>query len=380
MHLVIVTNILAPYRIGLFQEIERQCGRLTILVLAASHKERLWELPGHALQVEVIPGVQIRTKGRMEPVHLNVGLIQRLIRLQPDCVLSGGFAPGNVEAWVYCQLFKRPFMNWGELTLRDGASGSAIRRAVRRLLCTRSAGVIASSTASREAYCHYGADGRSAIVAPMPVDVAFFGGAAAGFRESDDYDPLRESASWPRLITVGSVERQKGFAELFRIYDRLILRFPGASLWIAGEGAEREEYERYCRERGWRRVRFLGFIQREELVRYYAAADVFVFPSLCDAYGAVIAEAMASGLPVVSSVYAAATFDLVQDGVSGFHIDPSDAAESADTVARALDQPPASREAMLQSASERVAQATFGNAARTMVGHVSSVLERHRHL
>lgn len=378
MHLAIVTNILAPYRIGLFEEIERRCGRLTVLVLAQSHRQRLWELPAHRIEVEVIPGIQVRTKGGMEPVHLNYGLARRLMRLQPDCVLSGGFAPGNVEAWVYCRLFKRPFINWGELTLRDSASGSVIRRAVRRLLCGRSDGVIASSTVSRAAYCHYGAEERSAIVAPMPIDVGFFGGAAADFRRSAGYGAHRDGASWPRLLTVGALERQKGYPELFRIYERLLDRFPGASLWIAGDGSRRSEYELHCRERDWQRVRFLGFLQREQLVPYYAAADLFVCPSLGDAFGAVIAEAMAANVPVVSSVHAAATFDLVEDGVGGFHIDPSDASASTATVARALEQSPVEKEAMLRRASDRVAQVTFEHAARTMMHHLSNVVERQR--
>jgi UDP-glucose:(heptosyl)LPS alpha-1,3-glucosyltransferase len=66
------------------------------------------------------------------------------------------------------------------------------------------------------------------------------------------------------------------------------------------------------------------------MVPFYGAADLFVFPTLYEAFGLVITEAMASGLPVLVSASAGAAEDLIRDGQDGILIsDPHDSAEVA---------------------------------------------------
>jgi UDP-glucose:(heptosyl)LPS alpha-1,3-glucosyltransferase len=86
---------------------------------------------------------------------------------------------------------------------------------------------------------------------------------------------------------------------------------------------------------------------------YYAAADVFLFPTYYDAYGLVLAEAMASGLPVITS-RAAGGAELIEHGVSGWLTrDPWDASEIAGGL-RAL-------------AADRELRERIGAAARTAI-------------
>ena len=61
----------------------------------------------------------------------------------------------------------------------------------------------------------------------------------------------------------------------------------------------------------------VGFAQREQLPAYYALADVFVFPTHTDPWGLVVNEAMACGLPVISSDAAGCAADLVESGWNG---------------------------------------------------------------
>jgi len=70
------------------------------------------------------------------------------------------------------------------------------------------------------------------------------------------------------------------------------------------------------------RVRFLGAV--EDIQRYYRAVDLFFFPSSYDAFGMVVTEAMASGLPVVVTAAAGAS-EMVRDGETGFVVDNPDA-------------------------------------------------------
>jgi glycosyltransferase involved in cell wall biosynthesis len=73
---------------------------------------------------------------------------------------------------------------------------------------------------------------------------------------------------------------------------------------------------------------------RGEVLDFYAAADAYISPSLEDSFGLPVAEAMACGLPVVTSVDAGVA-ELIHDGIDGFVLrDPSDAQRLAELIER----------------------------------------------
>jgi glycosyltransferase involved in cell wall biosynthesis len=113
--------------------------------------------------------------------------------------------------------------------------------------------------------------------------------------------------SWPRPIWLymGRVAVEKG------IEDFLRLDLPGTKL-VVGDGPARAALEKDYPE-----ARFAGFRHGEELARYVAAADVFVFPSRTDTFGLVLLEAMACGLPV-AAYPVTGPLDVVEHGVTGF--------------------------------------------------------------
>jgi glycosyltransferase involved in cell wall biosynthesis len=72
------------------------------------------------------------------------------------------------------------------------------------------------------------------------------------------------------------------------------------------------------------------------LPKFYAMADLFVLPSFYDTFGVVVDEAMASGLPVVTTTRVGAVADLVRDGENGRVVPPGDAEALADAVREIL--------------------------------------------
>ena len=92
----------------------------------------------------------------------------------------------------------------------------------------------------------------------------------------------------PILLYVGRVAVEKNIA------DFLDLDAPGSKV-VVGDGPQLASLKRK-----YPNVRFVGSKSGEELARYYAAADVFVFPSRTDTFGNVVLEALASGVPVAA--------------------------------------------------------------------------------
>ena len=91
---------------------------------------------------------------------------------------------------------------------------------------------------------------------------------------------------------------------------------------IAGDGPERETLERLALETGVH-IDFVGnLVDRSEVENFLKSLDLFLYSTTCDSFGYVVAEAMASGLPVVATRVCAME-DLIEDGVTGLLVDPT---------------------------------------------------------
>lgn len=361
--LAIVTNILTPYRIPLFTALRARVERLRVFVMAEREENRDWELPCSAFEWEVLPGWHLRLPTAEVAKHVNFGVGRALGRFAPDVVLSGGFSPANAAAWWYCRRRRCAFVNWGELSQIDLTGVSPPQRALRRMLIAAGDGAIASSSVARGVFLHYGAEPERVLTALMPVDVERFHGGVLRARQ----DRINQTGySAPVLLCVGRIARGKGFDELFAIYAEILRTHPDASLLIAGDGPQRAAYESRARERGWRNVHFLGFLQTDAVAEILARAEIFIFPTLADTFGAVLSEAMAAELPVVASIHAAATLDLVEDGVTGFRIEPRDAVASAAAIRRILELSDSERADLGERAYTRVKQHDIAPTAEAM--------------
>ncbi len=373
VNLAIVTNILTPYRIPLFAAIRKRVDRLHVLLMAAQEENRQWKLGSTSFSHEVLPGFHVKPPGADVSAHVNFGVMRALRRVNPDVVLSGGFAPANVAAWAYCRLHRRSFVGWGELSIKDTAQTSMAKRGLRRVLTAWSDGAIASSSDARDVFVHYGLRPDRILTSIMPIDVEFFHQRATAWRSTAGFETERARYPGPIVLSVGRLTEPKGYRELFAMYAEIVKRRPDVSLLIVGDGPERAEHEATVRARGWTRVHFLGFQQADEVAKYLALADVFVFHTLCDPFGAVLSEAMAAGVPAVSSVYAAATRDLIEDGVTGFRIDPKDTQPAADTIVNVLDSPPDQLAALRRAAYDRVSVSDIERSADRMVTYLSAL-------
>ena len=113
-------------------------------------------------------------------------------------------------------------------------------------------------------------------------------------------------AGRPVLLSVGRVSVEKGLDDFCR------LEIPGATKIVVGDGPYRRDLERRYPE-----IHFVGTKTGTQLARYYAQADVFVFPSRADTFGVVNIEALACGTPVAAYPVAGPK-DIVEPGLTGF--------------------------------------------------------------
>ncbi len=119
------------------------------------------------------------------------------------------------------------------------------------------------------------------------------------------------------MLYVGRLGAEKNLAILIEAFKKVIKKCPRARLMYVGDFDYREELERLAAESGvGDRITFTGRLPRNTLGVVYAAADVFVFPSLTDTQGLVLHEAAHAGLPIV--VVDPQLSEVVIDGENGF--------------------------------------------------------------
>jgi glycosyltransferase involved in cell wall biosynthesis len=121
------------------------------------------------------------------------------------------------------------------------------------------------------------------------------------------------------ILTVGRVATQKGHTHLLDAIPQVVTHFPQAVFAIAGDGHLREELEAKAVDLGLgNSLRFLG--SRSDIPELLAAADIFVLSSLWEGLPLALLEAMAMGLPVVST-QVEGVVDVVIEGQTG-HLVP----------------------------------------------------------
>lgn len=153
-----------------------------------------------------------------------------------------------------------------------------------------------------------------------------------------------------------------------------VARVPELQLLLVSR-SDTTPFREHARRRGVQeRVRFLPATPHIE--RMYAAADAFVFPTPYDAFGMVIAEAMAMGLPVVTTRRAGAS-ELVDDGVTGLLVDDAGDVEGLARHLAALARDPERRRLIGEAARARMERHSWDEVARrTMAVYERTVRER----
>lgn len=174
----------------------------------------------------------------------------------------------------------------------------ALARRISRTQCDALDAVVVPSTAMRETLERYGVRARIEIVPtgiPLPD---FSGGDGARFRAEHGIAPSR-----PVLVYVGRVAFEKNIEFLLRALVIVRCAVPDTLLVVCGEGPALARLRRMARALGLEdAVRFVGYLDRAtRLPDCYRAADALVFASRTETQGLVLLEAMALGVPVVST-------------------------------------------------------------------------------
>jgi glycosyltransferase involved in cell wall biosynthesis len=204
--------------------------------------------------------------------------------------------------------------------------------------------IVAATTFTKRSLIDHGVAARKIRINPYGVDFERF-----TVRPHGNSRPLR-------FIFVGSVNARKGVPLLVDAWQKLGPR--GAELWLVG-AASKEALALLPELPG---LKCWGAVPHEEVAALMQQCDVLVFPSYFEGFGLVLLEAMACGLPVITTT-ATAGPDIVTQATDGWIIEPGDLAGLIETMNYCLEHPQVVREMGLaaRATAERFTWSAYGD-------------------
>ena len=213
---------------------------------------------------------------------------------------------GLFFSWLITRIFRGETYLWHSIMMKnlmkDIDAGSFSRANIFfRLSLFFADHLVTGTRFMADYYIHRcGLKPEKAIVIPNYINLRRFT-AIHGTKEE-----LREKLGLPRqkdiVLYVHGLERGKGALLLPDIISRVVAGHASAYFLIVGDGSRRPEIEKALDDRNLRpHVTMAGRVPNRSIGEYYAASDIFISPSIFDAFSRTILEAMAMGLPFVAA-------------------------------------------------------------------------------
>jgi len=379
--LVIITEIIAPYRIPVFNALAQR-PEIDLQVIFLSENDptlRQWRVYKDEIRFryDVLPSWRQRL-GRYN-ILFNRGLHSALNRIKPDVVLCGGY--NYLASWVaarWARGHRVPLLLWTESTAFDLRRRYRVVEFMKKRFLSLCAAFVVSGKSSLNYLQDLGIAEQLIFTAPDAVDNSLFSKLAETARRDALQVRARHRLPSRYFLYVGRLVKAKGVFELIEAYARLNPDMRSQiGLVFVGDGSEHQKLAERASRILPGTIQFLGFAQREELPEIYALADGFIFPTHSDPWGLVVNEAMACSLPVIVTSVAGCTLDLVQDGSNGFVVAPGDASQLAAAMAN-LAEDSGRRMEMGRRSRERIEEYSPAAWAEGMIQAVRFVCDRAR--
>ncbi len=316
-----LTNIPSPYRVNFFNELGKYCD-LTVLFEKRGSDERdeSW------LKFNTDNFKPVFLKGK------NIGVAEAFCpsvtkyfkkKNGYDHIVVSNFAdPTGIWAIWHLKMRKIPY----EIESDGGfaGSGKGFKEGVKKGLFKKAVRCFSTAREHDNYYKTYGVIEEKIVRYPFTSlyekDIL---GKTVSIEEKEILRKKLGIIEGKVIIAVGQFIHRKGFDVLLKA---MALLSRDIGVYILG-GTPTGEYLKLQEEYSLTNVHFLEFKKKDELKEWYLQADCFALPTREDIWGLVINEAMANGLPVVTTEKCIAGLELVNEGING-HIVPVDNEEA----------------------------------------------------
>jgi glycosyltransferase involved in cell wall biosynthesis len=220
-------------------------------------------------------------------------------------------------------------------SIRDtGEHLTPMQRRIEKLFCRMADCVVTNAEAVRNRLTNEGYDAEKIVVIHNGIELTRY---ARKPTELGLHRELGVPSTTPLVAVFARLNELKGIEYFLRAVAGLIERFKNVRFLIVGDGASRQELEKYAEQLGLNKhVVFLGF--RLDVPTLLSEISVSVLPTLSEGLSNSLLEAMAASVPVVAT-RVGGNAEVVQGGITGLLVPPRDAGALARAIGQFLEQP-----------------------------------------
>ena len=320
---VLLHNVMVPYKFPLFKFLSAQKEiDLEVLFMSRSAKNRRWALKKNlGFKYKVLPKLEFNFSGKDLLTYIvSYTFPLEFFRKKFDVLIVHGWLDWATQIGFFlCKLSGRKYIIWSESSVNEKSWRRTLTSPFVKLLVRGADACIAIGTSSRQYFEILGADPAKIFMAYYTMDVKYFsrGSKISKYEKKMIRDKMGISPG-KVILYVGQFIERKGVNYLLSAFKNLQKEVFDVSLVLVGYGPQKDFLLERIKKEKIEDVFFHDFVEVSELPRMYALADVFVLPSFEEAWGLVINEAMAAGLPVITTSKVGASIDLVFNGQNGF--------------------------------------------------------------
>ncbi|TWU25799.1 glycosyltransferase [Bythopirellula polymerisocia] len=358
--LVVLWNNFGPYHVARLIACEKRLKLKNIRVigieLAGQESTRDWQLERESLSCEIhtlAPDVMLPKDGK----DLSPRMIEKLDELSPDYIAAAGYDRHEMRSAIqWAKQHHRSTILMSETKWDDRPRPFWKTVLIKRFLKKFDSALV-SGAAAGEYLVTLGFPREHIFRQYGVIDNEYVIKATDRLRS----DPGEDGSRLPRkyfLACSRLIESRKNIRGLLSGFARFqeLAADRDYQLVICGDGPDREMLESFARDQGICDVSFVGFQQLDNLVRYYAHAFCFVHTAVNEAWGLVVNEAMAAGLPILVSSRCGCAYDLVSNGANGFTFNPYDTEELAQRMLQISQLPETELKLMGESSREIISR------------------------
>lgn len=359
MKILVSTTLLSPYRTDWLNELAKEAD-VTIYRLYTENAERekawLAKRPDRCRVVEM-KGVTLPKLGLVSR-----DFIKAVKKGDYDVLILDGY--GYATQLLNLSYLNRKhipyYVNIDGIVPKERESVPAAR--FKRRLLSRVPFFLCGSRATNKVLASYGV--REERIINHPFTSLFEKDLFAAPASPEEKKRLREELGIREgrvVLSVGRFTYLGGYGKGYDVLLKAAHEMDKEIGWYVVGGEATAEFEEMKNRLAPDNAHFIKHTEKEELKKYYRAADAFVLMTVSDVWGLVINEAMACGLPVITTDKCMAGLDLVKNGENGFLLSVGD----TDGLVKALEQTLPRSEEMGQRSLDAIRDYTIENLART---------------
>jgi glycosyltransferase involved in cell wall biosynthesis len=373
-------NIMAPYKFPLFKSLAHNKNLdFEVLFMSKSAKNRRWALKGKDLgfKYKILPKLEFNFLGKDLLTYIvSYTFPFEFFKKKFDVLIVNGWQDLACQmAFFLCKLTGRKYIIWSESTINEKSWRRTLTLPLVKILVRGADACIAIGSRSKEYFEILGADPKKIFVAYYTVDIRhFIKGSTINQNERHLIKNKLGIRTSNMILYVGQFIERKGISYLLRAYKKLREKTSDTSLLLVGYGPQKDFLMERVKKKKIEDVIFMDHVELSQMPKMYAIADVFVLPSSEETWGLVINEAMAAGLPIITTNKVGASEDLVDDGRNGFVI-PARNSRALEAALKRLFGSPKLRSKMSGESRKIISSFTPENSARSFAAAIEYTLK-----